>query len=224
MEKAELKNVLAIGVLVLMAAWVIYTGTFVSALGWPGITAVKAETAKLQIKRKELQTRVSNAQEMVKNLDKIKQERAALEAQLKEISKKLPGERESAQVLRSVESLAGKAGLTLAGVKRRPVRTQEFYAEIPMDVGVGGGYHDLVRFADQLAQLDRLVTLSEVQIQRPAVQAPGPAAVVAGPSGSIKANMVAVVFQALPEPSDAPAVSTPGAPPVPARPAVAPAR
>jgi Tfp pilus assembly protein PilO len=224
MDKAELKNVVAIAFAVLVLAWVIYSGTGVGALGWPGITAVKAETTKLQVKRRELQTRVNNAQEAVKNLDKIKQERAALEAQLKEISKKLPGERESAQVLRSVESLAGKSGLTLAGVKRRAVKTQELYAEIPMDVGVGGGYHDLVRFADQLAQLDRLVTLSEFQVQRPGALGPGQALVAAGPPGSIKANMVAVVFQALPEPNEMPtAPTTPGGP-VPARPAVAPAR
>ena len=34
-----------------------------------------------------------------------------------------------------------------------------------MEVGVGGGYHDLLKFADQLAQLPRLVTLNEVKVQ-----------------------------------------------------------
>ena len=64
--------------------------------------------------------------------------------QLSEVGRRLPAEQESAEVLRSVESLAGKSGLTWLGqVRRRPNRPQELYAEIPMEVGVGGGYHEL---------------------------------------------------------------------------------
>ena len=223
MEQQEVKNVVAVGILVAVFAFLIYNG--LGMIGWAGISGLKAEADKLQIERKKLEQSVTNAKALVSDLPRIKQERAALEAQLKEISKKLPGERESAEVLRAVESLAGKSGLTLAGVKRRTVRTQELYAEIPMEVGVGGGFYELVRFADQLAQLDRLVTLSEVQIQRPPPPVPGQtaAAAVTAPSGTIRANMVAVVFQALPEPSETPTAATPGAT-VPVAPAVAPAR
>jgi Tfp pilus assembly protein PilO len=71
--------------------------------------------------------------------------------------------------------------------------------EIPLEVGVGGNYKDLIKFAEQLAQLDRLVTLSEVQVARKDKdQKPGPAAPEATP-GTIRAQMVAVVFQTLPE-------------------------
>jgi len=76
-----------------------------------------------------------------------------------------------------------------------------------MEVGVGGGYHDLVRFAGQLAELDRLVTLTEFQVTRAAAT---PAPVVASTPGPVRAQLVTVVFQALPEPRPA-ALGTPGA-------------
>lgn len=205
MERAELKNLVLIGLLTLAAVYLLWIG----AGPWAGVSGLRAQSAKLDAERTKLKLSVQNAEQQVARVDQIKKERAALETQLREIAKRLPSERESAEVLRSVESLAGKSGLTVAAVKRRPVRQQELYVEIPMEVGVGGGYHDLIRFADQLAQLDRLVTLSEFNVQRP-TGGPGQTPGVTDGTGTIKALLVAVVFQAFSEP--APATPAPGAP------------
>ena len=172
---------------------------------------LRDETAKLAVERDGLQREVSNAQQMVANLGRIKRERETLEVQLRELSRRLPTEHESAAVLRSVETLAGKSGLTIGQVKRRPNRPQELYVEIPMEVGVGGGYHELLKFADQLAQLPRLVTLNEVKVQA-RQRAGAPAAAPGGRGtdlspGSMRADLVAVVFQAMPVPA---AAATPG--------------
>ena len=220
MERAELKNLVLMGLLILAVGYVAWSGF--GPIGWGGIVSWRADADKLLAERKKLETSVQSAQVMVANLDKIRKEREALDVQLKEISKRLPGERESAEVLRSVESLAGRSGLTLSGVKKRPVRTQELYVELPMDVGVGGGYHELVRFADQLSQLDRLVTLSEFAVSRPPSTPGQPATAATAPSGTVRAQMTAVVFQALPEPA---ALAPPaGGPPAPGPPAAAPKR
>ncbi|MBI4012175.1 MAG: type 4a pilus biogenesis protein PilO [Candidatus Rokubacteria bacterium] len=215
MERADLKNLVVIGLLILAIGLIGWNG--LGMIGWKGVSGLQAEAGKLKADRTKLETSVKSAQMMVGNLDKIRKERETLEAQLREISRRLPSERESAEVLRSVESLAGKSGLTLAAIKRRAVRTQELYAELPMEVGVSGGYHELVRFADQLSQLDRLVTLSEFQVLRPGPTPGQPASRVA-PGGTVKAQMVAVVFQALPEPAaPAPGAPAAGAPAAPAR-------
>jgi Tfp pilus assembly protein PilO len=207
MERAELKNLVLIGLVILLVAYVGWNGF--AALGWRGVAALQEDAEKSAAQRANLETSVLNAKAQVANLDKIKKEREALEVQLKALTKRLPGERESAEVLRGIESLAGKSGLTLAAVRRRSPRTQELYSELPMEVGVGGGYHELVRFADQLSQLDRLVTLNEFQVSR-LVAAPGQPTTALVTPGTIKAQMVAVVFQALPEP--APMLPGAGAP------------
>jgi len=223
MEKQELKTVVAILLVVGVLAYLIYNG--LGAANWIGISGLRAQATKLRTEREKLERSVKDGKQLVSDLPRIRQERATLETQLKEISRKLPTERESAEVLRSVESLAGKSGLTLAGVKRQTVRTQELYAEIPLDVGVGGGFHDLVRFSDQLGQLDRLVTMTQFQIQRPPPPAPGQplAAQVTATPGLVRAQLTAVVFQALPDPEPAAGPAAAGGP-VPATPAVAPAR
>ena len=197
MDRPDLKNLILIGALIVVIGYLGYNG--LNAMSYPGVAGWQAEAEKLKKERNTLKANVESAQMMVANLDKIKKDREVLEAQLKEVSKRLPGERESAELLRSVESLAGRSGLTLGGVKRRAVRNQELFVELPMEVGIGGGYLEVVQFADQLAKLDRLVTLNEFNVQRPPVQ-PGRQNVTE-PTGTVKAQLVTTVFQALPEPT-----------------------
>ena len=176
----------------------------------------RADAAKLATERDALQTEVSNSRQMVANLDRIKREREALEVQLRELSRRLPTEAESASVLRSVETLAGKSGLTVGQVKRRPNRAQELYVEIPMEVAVGGGYHDLLKFTDQLAQLPRLVTLNEVKVLARQRAGTAPTLGTRGADmspGSMRADLVAVVFQATPVPAPAAAGAAAAQPP-----------
>jgi len=200
MDRAERQKVILVSLLILVVGYFAWAGIGAFA----GVKGLRDETAKLQRERDDLQQQVTNAQQLVANLGRIKREREALEVQLRELSRRLPSEHESAQVLRSVETLAGKSGLTVGQVRRRPNRPQELYVEIPMEVGVGGGYHDLLKFADQLAQLPRLVTLNEVKVQgrgRAVAPATGRGADLA--PGAMRADLVAVVFQALPVPAAA---------------------
>ena len=197
MDRQERQQIILICLLILAVGYFAWSGI----AGFPGVKGYRDEAAKLETERDSLRTEVSNAQQMVANLGRIKREREALEVQLRELSRRLPTEHESAAVLRSVETLAGKSGLTVGQVRRRPNRPQELYVEIPMEVAVGGGYHDLLKFADQLAQLPRLVTLNEVKVlarQHAGVPAaPGGRGVDLSP-GSMRADLVAVVFQAMP--------------------------
>jgi type IV pilus assembly protein PilO len=206
MDRAERQKVILVCLLILGVAYVAWSGI----AGFTGVKGLRDETAKLERERNDLQKQVRDAQQLVANLGRIKREREALEVQLRELSRRLPSEHESAQVLRSVETLAGKSGLTVGQVRRRPNRAQELYVEIPMEVGVGGGYHELLKFADQLAQLPRLVTLNEVKVQARQRQGVAPALGGRGTDlapGSMRADLVAVVFQAMPIPA---VVATPG--------------
>ncbi len=205
MDRAERQKILLVGLLIVLVGYFGWSGVG----AFPGVSGLRDQADRLQRERDDLQQQVSNAQLLVANLGRIKQEREALEAQLRELSRRLPSEHESAAVLRSVESLAGKSGLTVGEVRRKPSRPQELYVEIPMEVGVGGSYLDLLKFSDQLAQLPRLVTLNEVRIQARGDQPRTSGKGTELTPGSMRADLLAVVFQA----------SAPGSAAAPARPA-----
>jgi type IV pilus assembly protein PilO len=200
MDRAERQKLILLALLIVGVGYFSWAGIGAFA----GVRGLREETAKLERERDDLQQQVRNAQQMVANLGRIKREREALEVQLRELSRRLPSEHESAQVLRSVENLAGRSGLAVGQVRRRPSRAQELYVEIPMEVAVAGGYHELLKFADQLAQLPRLVTLSEVRIQgRGRTGAPSTGRGADLSPGAMRADLVAVVFQAVPMPAPA---------------------
>lgn len=216
MDRAERQRIILVCLLILGVGYFAWSGIG----GFPGVRGLSAEAARLEAERNSLEKQVRDAQQMVANLGRIKREREALEVQLRELSRRLPTEHESAAVLRSVETLAGKSGLTVGQVRRRPNRPQELYVEIPMEVGVGGGYHDLLKFADQLAQLPRLVTLNEVKVQarqRTGAPATGGRGTDLSP-GIMRADLVAVVFQAIPIPAVAATPGPAGAQQPPAKP------
>ncbi len=192
MDKAERQKVILISLVILIVGYFGYYGIG----AFKGVSGLQAEADKLQRERDDLRQQVQSAEVMVANLDRIKKEREGLEVQLRELSRRLPSEPESAQVLRSVETLATQSGLGVAQVRRRPNRPQELYTEIPLEVGVGGNYYDLLKFADQLAKLPRLVTLNEVSVNTAAGPPSGQAGADVTP-GTMRAQLVAVVFQAL---------------------------
>ena len=196
MDRADRQKLLLVLLLAIIVGYVGYYGVG----AFKGVSGFQAEAAKLRQDRDELQQQVESATILVANLDRIRKEREALEIQLRELSRRLPSEHESVQVLRSVETLAGKSGLTVNKVLRRPGKPQELYVEIPMEVLVGGSYGDLLKFADQLSQLPRLVTLNEFRVTARGARVPGetPNPVADAAPGTVNARLVAVVFQALP--------------------------
>jgi type IV pilus assembly protein PilO len=193
-DQIILPIVLIIAVYVIFGYW---------ALGGWTYFRYGEEVAKLQKDQADLKATIAENEAKVAALDQIRQERERLEAQLRELEKKLPREREIPELLRRVETLAGKAGLRIVQLRRLKLEPQEMYVEIPSEIGVSGNYQELLRLTDELAKLDRLVTMTEAHVVRRAPQALGlPPAADADPGG-IRARIVAVVFQTLPEPPPA---------------------
>ena len=197
MDKAARQKLILIGIMILGLWYFGYNGIG----AFKGVGGIRAEADKLQVERDDLAQQEQNAKAMLVNLDRIKKEREGLEVQLKELSRRLPSEPESAEMLRSVETLASKSGLILGVVRRRANRPQELYTEIPLEISVGGGYYDLLKFADELAKLPRLATLNEIKVEnRAAAPTAAPTAQATAADltpGRIGAQVVAVVFQAL---------------------------
>jgi type IV pilus assembly protein PilO len=50
-------------------------------------------------------------------------------------------------------------------IKPQPEQRKEFYAEIPIQVRVKGQYHAVGRFFDDLAHLERIISVNGIQIE-----------------------------------------------------------
>ena len=103
----------------------------------------------------------------VANIPKLKQQMVELDARLKEAVAQLPDRKEIPDLLSTISSKVKEAGLEILVFRPRGENLQEFYAEIPVDIVVRGGFHNVVTFFDEVGRMSRLVNISNIELRNP---------------------------------------------------------
>jgi type IV pilus assembly protein PilO len=88
---------------------------------------------------------------------------------LKAALSQLPDSREIPDLLSNISTKARESGLEIILFRPRPENLQEFYAEIPVDIVVRGGYYNAVTFFDEVGKLNRLVNIDNIDFKNPKV-------------------------------------------------------
>jgi len=83
---------------------------------------------------------------LTSNLPKLQQESQQLGGMLREAVSQLPDKKEIPELLSSISSRASEAGLQILTFRPRGENLRDFYAEIPVDIVVRGGFHNVVSF------------------------------------------------------------------------------
>jgi type IV pilus assembly protein PilO len=98
-------------------------------------------------------------------LDTFKAQVSDLQARLRVLLRELPESREIPGMIRQISDVGVRTGLQINLIKPQPEQRKEFYAEIPIQVRVKGQYHAVGRFFDDLAHLERIISVSGIQIE-----------------------------------------------------------
>ena len=102
------------------------------------------------------------------NLEAYKQQRAEIEQAFGALLKQLPNKSEMDALLIDINQAGLGRGLAFELFK--PAEREnltEFYAELPVNIKVTGGYHDLGAFASDVAKMPRIVLLTDLKIDPP---------------------------------------------------------
>ncbi|OGP96323.1 MAG: hypothetical protein A2W10_08815, partial [Deltaproteobacteria bacterium RBG_16_55_12] len=89
------------------------------------------------------------------NIPKLKEQMAQLDGRLKEAVAQLPDRKEIPDLLSSISNKVKESGLDILIFRPRAENIQEFYAEIPVDIVVRGGFHNVATFFDEVGRLNR---------------------------------------------------------------------
>jgi type IV pilus assembly protein PilO len=103
------------------------------------------------------------------NLPKLQKELQEWDAKLKAAVAQLPDRKEIPDLLSSLSTKAREAGLEILLFRPRAENFQEFYAEIPVDIVVRGGFFNAVTFFDEVGKLNRLVNIDNIDLKNPKV-------------------------------------------------------
>ena len=79
----------------------------------------------------------------------------------------LPDKKEIPQLLTTISSLGKESGLNFLLFRPKPEVPKEFYAEIPVEIQVEGSYHEVASFFSRVGNLDRIVNITNVIMEKP---------------------------------------------------------
>jgi type IV pilus assembly protein PilO len=119
-----------------------------------------AESEKLV----QLQNHLAENKTLAADLPRFKAELARLNSELNEALRQLPNGKELPVLLTDITTLGKNAGLEFKAFIPQPEVDREFYAEVPINIELMGGYHELATFFDELARLDRIVNITNFGI------------------------------------------------------------
>lgn len=120
-----------------------------------------------------------------RSLPKFQADVARLEQQLETLRAVLPEEKDVADILRRIQSLATQSNLTIQRFQPGKVVQQSLYAEIPYKLQAEGTYHNLGYFFDRVSKFPRIINVGEISIK---------AKTPPEPNATIVAECVATTF------------------------------
>ncbi|HEY6093423.1 MAG TPA: type 4a pilus biogenesis protein PilO [Gallionellaceae bacterium] len=148
---------------------VAFAGIFVLVVGAGAVMDWQDQWNELSGKRNEEQrlkdTFLAKKREAV-NLDLIKKQLIDTQQSFGALLKQLPSKSEMDALLTDINQAGLGRGLQVLFFKPGPEKATGVFTEQPISIKIAGNYDDLGRFASDISQLPRIVTLNDISISQ----------------------------------------------------------
>ncbi|MGH9314963.1 MAG: type 4a pilus biogenesis protein PilO [Vicinamibacterales bacterium] len=190
-----------------IAAFLVVSGAALFGFWYYYVADVSAEMATREARLVQLRTDITRGLNTAKRLPEFQAQVDELERRLEALKTVLPDQKDYADILRRVQTLATQSNLAIRGFQPKPVETKQIHEEWPITLELDGTYHNLGMFFDRISKFPRIINVSALKIRakdQPTL------------NSTISAECTATTF-VLVDSSKAPPAK-PGARPVPPRP------
>ncbi len=168
---------------------------------------MRADMASRQTQLRALRDDITKGLNTAKQLPAFRAQVTELEGRLDNLKAVLPEEKDAADLLRRMQTVATQSNLEIKGFKPSPTVTKQLHAEWPITLELEGTYHNLAIFFDRVGKFTRIVNINGLDVKgkdRP------------GANATITATCVATTFVLLDKPG-AGRGAKPAAAPVPGK-------
>jgi type IV pilus assembly protein PilO len=160
LRDAKTQRVLIAAVLSGVALW----AYFVSSLLPFGYQARSKRATELRVQQEAASAELEKARRTVSNLPQLESEQKELERKWRQAEKLLPTTKEMPELLTEMTQAGEQAGVEFKLFRPEAGKPQEFYNENPVQVQVKGGFHQVGVFLSRLANLSRIVNVTELHL------------------------------------------------------------
>ncbi len=166
MDKIDFKNpaIQKIAASATLAAVVLGLFFFTHFLPF-GYPAQQEKLASLKSDYEQKSTELARARATVSDLPRVEAESNGLHEQWVKAAELLPADHQVPVLLRKITLAAQQTGVEFVVFRPADVRSQEHYTELPLQVSVYGGYHQIGSFIAELANMPRIITVSGLQLK-----------------------------------------------------------
>jgi type IV pilus assembly protein PilO len=120
---------------------------------------------RLEKQLAQVQQQLAKAKRNAQELNDWRSKMKKKEARYRTVMRALPEKEEIPSLLAGISQAGKDAGLEFLLFKPMPESTKGFYAEIPVDINVGGSYHQVAVFFDKVANLPRIVNMRNIKMK-----------------------------------------------------------
>jgi len=120
--------------------------------------------------RRNLEQQLAEKKAIAQNLNERRREMDQLEQRLADALTQLPENKDLDELLAQMNDVAKKSGLEIYRVEPGPEQSAGFFAKIPIKMAVGGNYHELAMFLQELASMRRIVNVNNIHLGSPTVK------------------------------------------------------
>ncbi len=113
----------------------------------------------------QLEVSVAQGRAVASQVEKFKQELNQLEERMKVLRQILPSEKETPQVLKSVQSMASSSNLNILKFVPQPIVNRTFYSDWPIQMDVEGSYDGLGSFFEKISEAKRIINVDSLAIR-----------------------------------------------------------
>ena len=181
---------------------VLSSGAFVYFYEMPA----REEMVARQTELTNLRADIEKGQATARKLPQFRTQVTELEARLENLRAVLPEEKDAADLLNRMQSVAAQSSLTIKSFRPGATITKQMHAEWPITLELDGTYHNLATFFDRVGKFTRIVNITGLDVKgkdKPL------------PNSTITATCVATTFVLLDKPAAKggakPAPAAPGA-------------
>lgn len=158
-NQAVLKTVLSVVVAVFVLA--VFFFTHFLPFGYPN---GRDRLAELKSEFEKKSTELARARAAVADLPRFEAEYELLHHRWTMAAELLPTDRQLAVLLRKISLAGQQTGVSFVMFKPGATRSENYYTAMPVDITVYGGYHQVGSFLAELANLRRIVTVSNLRL------------------------------------------------------------
>jgi type IV pilus assembly protein PilO len=152
--------------------WYAQVGAFVTlAVAGCGIfyyyyeMPVRADFTSRQQQLVALRADITKGLTTAKKLPEFRSQVTELEGRLENLRAVLPEEKDAADLLNRMQTVASQSNLTIKGFRPGVTVTKQLHAEWPISLELEGTYHNLAMFFDRVGKFTRIVNVSGVNIK-----------------------------------------------------------